>query len=96
MPLLNIFFSFFAYFLHGAVLRFVFLTGLFGVMALLMPILIGYVAPFVLPISLTGAFQNQSAAVWFFVDFFSLGYGLPLMISAFVTRFLIRRLPVIG
>lgn len=82
--------------LRGVVLKFIFMAGLFGVMAVVVPILISYVAPYILPASLTGAFQNQSAAVWFFVDFFSLGYGLPLMISAFVTRFLIRRLPVIG
>lgn len=78
------------------IMKFIFMAGLFGVMSVLIPILIGYVAPWILPASLTGAFQNQSAAVWFFVDFFSLSYGLPLMISAFVTRFLIRRLPVIG
>ena len=96
MPLLTMFSSLITWMLRGAVMKFIFLAGLFGVMAVVVPILVVYVAPYVLPSSLTSVFQNQSAAVWFFVDFFSIGYGLPLMISAFVTRFLIRRLPVIG
>jgi hypothetical protein len=40
--------------------------------------------------------QGDDVARECFLDFFALGYGVPLMISAYVTRFLIRRLPVIG
>jgi hypothetical protein len=37
-----------------------------------------------------------NAGVWWVLDLFNLSYGVPLLISAYVARFLIRRLPVIG
>lgn len=81
---------------RGVVIKFVVLTGLFGVMAFLVPLVVGYLAPFVGVSSLQSAFGGLGSDVWFFLDFFALGYGVPLLISAYVTRFLIRRLPVIG
>jgi len=36
------------------------------------------------------------SAVWYFLDIFNVGAGLPTILSAFVTRFVIRRIPVIG
>jgi hypothetical protein len=38
----------------------------------------------------------QPSAAWYFLDLFAFSTGLPIIISAFLTRFLIRRLPVIG
>lgn len=46
--------------------------------------------------SLTSAFSAQSPGVWFFMSVFKLGYGLSACVSAFATRFIIRRLPIIG
>jgi len=46
--------------------------------------------------SLTSAFGGISAATWYFLDLFALSVGLPAVISACLTRFIIRRLPVIG
>jgi len=45
---------------------------------------------------LTTAFGGISAATWYFLDLFALSAGLPAVISAYLTRFIIRRLPVIG
>ena len=45
---------------------------------------------------LTSAFGGVSAATWYFLDLFALSVGLPAVISACLTRFIIRRLPVIG
>jgi hypothetical protein len=53
-------------------------------------------APFLGVTSLNTAFGGVNTGDWYFLDFFALDYGLPLMISAVVARFLIRRLPVIG
>lgn len=36
------------------------------------------------------------AAVWYFLDLFNVSAGIPIILSAFVTRFIIRRIPVIG
>jgi hypothetical protein len=81
---------------RGVVIKFVIFTGLFAVMALLIPRIISWILPFITPASLTSAFSSISPAMWWFIDMFQLDVGLPLLISAVVTRFLIRRLPVIG
>lgn len=82
--------------LRGVVVKFVIFTGLFAILALLMPKAAELLATWTGTASLTSAFAGLPVGVWWFLDFFQLGYGVPLMISAFVTRFLIRRLPVIG
>lgn len=46
--------------------------------------------------SVTGLFGNIGAATWYFLDVFSIGTGLSLVVSAYATRFIIRRLPIIG
>ena len=45
---------------------------------------------------LSGALGNLSASVWYFLDLFQVPYGISATISAFVLRFIIRRIPVIG
>jgi hypothetical protein len=96
MPILAFLAPFLNWIFRGIVIKFVLMTGLFALMTFLVPLVIGYVAPFVGAANLTSAFTGLDPGVWFFLDFFALGYGVPLMISAFITRFLIRRLPVIG
>ncbi len=46
--------------------------------------------------SLSGAFSGIGADLWYFLDLFAFSYGAPLVISAYATRFIIRRIPVIG
>lgn len=46
--------------------------------------------------SINGAFSGITAAVWYFLDLFAFSQGLPLILSAISTRFIIRRMPVIG
>lgn len=46
--------------------------------------------------SLTSAFSQQSPGVWYFLDLFKIPFGVSACLSAFVLRFIIRRLPVIG
>lgn len=36
------------------------------------------------------------SAVWYFLDLFNISNGIPLILSAYATRFIIRRIPVIG
>jgi Protein of unknown function (DUF2523) len=45
---------------------------------------------------LNNAFVNIGTGVWYFLDLFAFSQGLPLVLSAMVTRFIIRRLPIIG
>jgi hypothetical protein len=46
--------------------------------------------------ALAGAFGNVGSDVWYFMDLCAFSYGAPLVISAYATRFIIRRIPVIG
>lgn len=81
---------------RGVVVKFVILTAVFAVMAVLIPAAIALIAPHLGVASLSSAFGGLDSGVWFFLDFFAFGYGVPLVISAYITRFLIRRLPLIG
>ncbi|MEB0137647.1 MULTISPECIES: DUF2523 family protein [unclassified Undibacterium] len=46
--------------------------------------------------SLNGALSSIAANTAYFLDVFALQAGLSLVVSAYATRFLIRRLPIIG
>lgn len=81
---------------RDVVIKFVIFAAVFALVAFLVPKAIAYLGNFISPGGLNSAFNVVSPGVWFFLDFFQLGYGLPLVISAYVARFLIRRLPVIG
>ncbi len=78
------------------VVKFLVFTALFALLVFLVPKAIAIVSPWVSTAGLSSAFAGLGSGVWFFLDFFQLAYGVPLMLSAWVARFLIRRLPVIG
>lgn len=81
---------------RDVVVKFLVFVAVFALVAFLVPKAIAYLGNFINPGGLTSAFGAISPGVWYFLDFFQLGYGVPLLISAWVARFLIRRLPVIG
>lgn len=82
--------------LREVIVKFVVFAAVFALVAFLVPYAVEYISPHIGTGGLSSAFSGLGAGVWFFVDFFNLGFGLPLVISAGVARFLIRRLPVIG
>jgi len=45
---------------------------------------------------LSAALGGVPADVWYFLDLFNVSSGIPILLSAWVTRFVIRRIPVIG
>ena len=45
---------------------------------------------------LSSAMAQMTPGAWYFIELLRLDVGLPLMLSAAVTGFVIRRLPVIG
>lgn len=96
MPILAFLAPMLNWIFRGVVVKFVVMAALFGLMSFLVPMAIGFIAPFIGVTNLTTSFSSIGPGVWFFLDFFALGYGVPLLISAHITRFLIRRLPVIG
>ena len=78
------------------VIKFLILTAIFAVLAIVIPAAITLIAPHISTSGLTSAFSGIDSGVWWLLDYFALDYGVPLMISAYVARFLIRRLPMIG
>ena len=78
------------------IIKFVIFTAMFAVIALLVPFAIQYLGGFIGVGGLNSAFSGLGAGVWWWLDAFNATAGIPLLISAFVSRFLIRRLPVIG
>lgn len=85
-----------SFFLRGVVVKFLVLTAVFAVMALVVPAGIALISPYLGTSSLSSSFGGLDSGIWWVLDAFNLGYGIPLILSAYVARFLIRRLPVIG
>ncbi len=46
--------------------------------------------------ALTSSLGGIPGAVWYFLDLFNVSIGIPILLSAWVMRFIIRRIPVIG
>ncbi|MBA4214261.1 MAG: DUF2523 domain-containing protein [Polaromonas sp.] len=46
--------------------------------------------------SVNGTLSGLGAGTWYFLDIFRLSQGLSMVVSAYATRFVIRRIPVIG
>ncbi|MGB4117340.1 MAG: DUF2523 family protein [Polaromonas sp.] len=78
------------------IVKFFVMGAIFVVVSELTPFVLDYAGSLISPGGLNNAFSNIPSGVWFFLDFFALDIGLPLVISAHVSRFLIRRIPVIG
>lgn len=82
--------------LREVVIKFIIVASFLAVFAIFVPWAVEYLLPFIGVASLDAAFAFITPGVWYFLDFFDFGFGLPVLISAYVARFLIRRIPVIG
>ncbi len=85
-----------AFFVRGVFVKIIVMAAIFWAVSELTPWLMSHLTPWLGSASLDAAFGSLPSSVWFFLDFMALDYGVPLVISAYVTRFLIRRIPVIG
>jgi hypothetical protein len=94
--MLGIFQPVIVFLLQHVVIKFGVFAALIAVMSMLMPLAVSAVAPWVSASSLTAAFAALPSGVWYWIDLFQLGTGLPIVLAAYVARFVIRRLPVIG
>jgi hypothetical protein len=82
--------------LRDVIVKFLVFTAVMALVIFFVPFVVDYLGDFISSDGFTSAFDSLSPGVWFFLDFFALDYGIPLLISAYVSRFLIRRLPLIG
>lgn len=86
----------FGWLLKGAQLKFVLFTFIALLFTFVMSFVVPNLAGFVSPSGLSAAFSSVSPSVWYFINLMNLVGGVSFIISAFVARFIIRRLPFIG
>lgn len=91
--LVSAFYTILAFLLRSVLVKFVVMFALYFVATAF----IAYLAP-KLPgaAALSSAFAAIPAGVWWVLDLFKVPLGLQLVLTAYVTRFAIRRIPVIG
>ncbi|MDE9460835.1 DUF2523 family protein [Xenorhabdus bovienii] len=78
----------------GIVAKFFLFSALFYMTTEFIPIIIDWFLP--KSTNLAELFGALPDSVWYFFNLFQFPIGIPLMLSAMVTRFIIRRLPIIG
>lgn len=79
--------------LRTLVIKFVVFSALFLVVSEFVPVILN-----LLPASsnLPDLINQLPDSVWYFMNLFAVITGLKIVISAFLTRFIIRRIPIIG
>lgn len=82
--------------LRVVVVKFLIMAAVVALLVELVPVVAGLIAPFIGTPALSSAFSSISPGVWWFLDFCRLDIGVPAMLAAWVTRFIIRRIPFIG
>lgn len=96
MPFAAVLWSVVTWIFNNLIVKFLVMGAIFYAVAELTPRVLELISPFIGTAGLSSAFGGLPAGVWFFLDFFALDVGLPLILSAYMSRFLIRRIPVIG
>ncbi|MEI7383700.1 DUF2523 family protein [Pectobacterium versatile] len=79
---------------RSVVMKFVVMFGLFFVVQEFVPVLLSLIN--VSPLPLAELFNQLPDSVWFFLNLFQVPTGISLMVAAIITRFIIRRIPLIG
>lgn len=82
--------------LRQVVLKFILMGIIFEAVGQMGTILLDLVNSHVSVGILDGAVGQITGAVWWFLQLFSFSYGCPTIVGAALTRFLVRRIPVIG
>ncbi|MEX9787225.1 DUF2523 family protein [Providencia rettgeri] len=79
--------------LRTLVIKFVVFSALFLIVSEFVPVILN-----LLPSSsnLPDLINQLPDSVWYFMNLFAVITGLKIVISAFLTRFIIRRIPIIG
>jgi len=93
---MTILWSVVSWLLRTVIIQFFVMTVMLILLTVFVPMAVGYLTGATNTGGLTAAFSGLSSGVWYFLDYCQVPMGLPLLIAAWVSRFLIRRLPVIG
>lgn len=79
--------------LRTVIIKFIIFFALYFIVQAFVPVLVS-----LLPKStdIAGLFNSLSDSVWYFINLFMVTEGIKMMFSALLTRFIIRRIPLIG
>lgn len=91
---LTLFTGAFSFIFRGIVPKFFLFFALYYITTEFIPIVIELFLPESVDIS--ALFSGLPDSIWYFLDLMQFPVGVPMVFSAMVTRFIIRRLPVIG
>ncbi|MDP1522838.1 MAG: DUF2523 family protein [Methylotenera sp.] len=86
----------FGWLLRGAQLKFILFTTIAALFTFLLSFVVPEISDFVNTGGLNSAFSSIDTRVWYFINLMNLVSGITLIISAYIARFIIRRLPFIG
>lgn len=91
--LISAFNSILAWVLRGVVIKFIAFTAIYFIVKEFFSVVVK-----LLPSStnLSDILNLMPDSVWYFLNLFQFPLGFPLVLSAIVTRFIIRRIPLIG
>jgi len=94
--MLNVLYIVAAWLVREVIIKAAVFAALYALLVLFMPLVWNYASSFVGTSSLTGLFNAVPDGVYWGLYAMGCDVGMPLVISAYVSRFLIRRLPVVG
>jgi hypothetical protein len=91
--LVSAFYTVLAWVVRSILVKFVLFFGLYFVTTEFIQVLVS-----LLPNSsvLSSAFTGIPPGMWWMMDIMQFNVGVPMCLSAYLTRFIIRRVPVIG
>jgi hypothetical protein len=82
--------------IRAVVVKAVVLAAVLALLVIVVPMAVTQLTPLISTSTLTTVWGAIPPGVWYGVDYLRLDMGVPLVISAWVARFLIRRIPMIG
>ncbi|MDP8163492.1 DUF2523 family protein [Pasteurella skyensis] len=94
--IIRLFSGLLVYVFKGIVVKFFLFFGLFYVTSEFIPLVIQHFIPDSLKFDFVSIFNSLPLDIWYFLELFRVPFGVNLLISAMVSRFIIRRLPIIG
>ena len=94
--ILRLFSGFLGFVFKGIVAKFFVFFALFFITTEFIPVVIELFIPENLRVNFQTLFNNLPSDMWYFLELLKVPFGVTLFISAMLSRFIIRRIPVIG
>lgn len=91
--LLSAFWSVLSFIFTQVVVKFCIMFAVYFLIQDLLPVLGSFIPS---PASMSSALAGLDSGTWYFLDLMCFSSGAPLVVTALVYRFLIRRMPLIG